>query len=128
MKPVRVRKARHSGRCPRCGQWVLVGALIASVRGGPFMCIAHVSREDTDGKGTITMQITVNLTDEEKARLATFGKSDQAVLLAFRQAMEDLGIPPHPGGRCPQEAGCPCGEYNWVVEARARDLLGLDRE
>lgn len=74
------------------------------------------------------MQITVNLTDEEKARLATFGKADQAVLLAFRQAMEDLGIPPHPDGKCPQEYDCPCGEYDWVVEARARDLLGLDRE
>jgi hypothetical protein len=27
-----------------------VGELIASVRGGPFMCISHVTREDTDGR------------------------------------------------------------------------------
>lgn len=46
-KDVRVRKARHSGACPACRRLVLVGDLIASVRGGPFMCAAHVTREET---------------------------------------------------------------------------------
>jgi hypothetical protein len=50
VKRVRVRKARRSGACPRCRRLVLVGELIASVRGGPFMCISHVTREDTDGR------------------------------------------------------------------------------
>lgn len=49
-KSVRVRKARRSGTCPVCRCAVLAGHLIASVRGGPFMCIAHVTRQDTDGK------------------------------------------------------------------------------
>ncbi|MGH3218972.1 MAG: hypothetical protein ACRDPY_09740 [Streptosporangiaceae bacterium] len=52
MKRVRVRKARRSGTCPRCHRLVLVGELIASVRGSPFMCIAHVTRADTDGRTT----------------------------------------------------------------------------
>ena len=46
-KQVRVRKARRSGTCPACRRHVLVGDLIASVGGEPFMCISHVSREDT---------------------------------------------------------------------------------
>lgn len=46
-KHVRVRKARRSGACPACRRLVLVGDLIASVGGEPFMCISHVSREDT---------------------------------------------------------------------------------
>ena len=49
-KPVRVRKARRSGPCPACRRLVLVGELIASVGGAPFVCISHVTREDTDGK------------------------------------------------------------------------------
>jgi hypothetical protein len=52
MKRVRVRKARRSGTCPVCKRLVLVGELIASVRGAPFMHIAHVTREDTDGRPT----------------------------------------------------------------------------
>jgi hypothetical protein len=48
VKRVRVRKARRAGACPRCGRLVHVGELIASVGGGPFMCISHVTREDTD--------------------------------------------------------------------------------
>ena len=55
MKRVRVRKARHSGTCPACRRLVLVGDLIASVRGGPFMCIAHVTRQDTDGRAAPTV-------------------------------------------------------------------------
>lgn len=51
-KDVRVRKARHSGTCPVCRRLVLVGELIASVRGGSFMCISHVTRQDTDGRNT----------------------------------------------------------------------------
>jgi hypothetical protein len=53
-KPVRVRKARHSGRCPRCGKWVVVGELIASVNGAAFQCLAHVTRRDMDGKDVPT--------------------------------------------------------------------------
>ena len=49
-KPVRVRKARHSGACPVCRRLVLVGDLIASIGGGPFVCIEHVTRKDTDGR------------------------------------------------------------------------------
>ncbi len=49
---VRVRKARHQGVRPRCRRPVLVGELIASVRGGPFMCIAHVTKQDTTPRRT----------------------------------------------------------------------------
>jgi hypothetical protein len=49
-KGVRVRKARRSGPCPACRRLVVVGELIVSVRGGPFMCLSHVTREHTDGK------------------------------------------------------------------------------
>jgi len=49
-KRVRVRKARHKGVCPRCRRYILAGELIASVRGGPFMYLAHITREHTDGK------------------------------------------------------------------------------
>ena len=45
-KDVRVRKARRSGACPACGRLVLVGNLIASVKGGPFTCLAHLTKED----------------------------------------------------------------------------------
>ena len=44
-KPVRVRKARRAAPCPACCRLVLVGELIASVRGGPFMCASHVTRK-----------------------------------------------------------------------------------
>ena len=50
MKPVRVRKARRSGRCPACGCWVAVGALIASVRGAAFVCVEHITRQATDAR------------------------------------------------------------------------------
>jgi hypothetical protein len=48
-KPVRVRKARRSGTCPECRRLVLVGELIASVNGGAFICISHITRQHTDG-------------------------------------------------------------------------------
>ena len=41
-----MRKARRSGACPACGRLVLVGNLIASVKGGPFTCLAHLTKED----------------------------------------------------------------------------------
>ena len=47
-KRVRVRKARRSGTCPVCKRLVLVGELIASVRGAPFQCLKHITREHTD--------------------------------------------------------------------------------
>ena len=50
VKAIRVRKTRRSCTCPICRRLVLVGDLIASVRGGPFMCLAHVTGEHTDGK------------------------------------------------------------------------------
>jgi hypothetical protein len=49
-KPVRVRKARRAGTCPQCGRRVLVGDLIASIGGAPFICISHITREFTDGE------------------------------------------------------------------------------
>jgi hypothetical protein len=51
VKPVRVRKARHSGTCPECRRLVMVGQLIASVRGGPFMCASHVTRKQAGNGG-----------------------------------------------------------------------------
>ena len=50
MKPVRVRKARRCGTCYRCGRLVLIGDLIASVNGAPFVCLEHVTRKDMDGQ------------------------------------------------------------------------------
>lgn len=66
-KRVRVRKARRSGTCPVCRRLVLVGELIASVRvrGGPFMCISHVTREDTDGRTTAAENSTALTTTGE---------------------------------------------------------------
>ena len=49
-KPVRVRKARRSGTCSECKRLILVGELIASVDGGPFVCLSHISRQHTDGR------------------------------------------------------------------------------
>lgn len=51
-KPVRVRKARHTGTCPTCRRLILVGDLIASTNGGAFMCVAHVTQHDTNGRTT----------------------------------------------------------------------------
>lgn len=66
------------------------------------------------------MQVTVNLADEKKVLLTTFGKSDRAVLAAFRQAMEDLGIPPHPGGKCPRRmAALAASTTGWSRRAPA---------
>jgi len=50
VRPVRVRKARRTGTCPECKRLVLVGDLIASVNGAPFVCISHVTRKDMDGR------------------------------------------------------------------------------
>lgn len=49
-KAVRVRKARRSGTCPVCRRLVVVGDLIASIGGAPFICISHITRKDTDGR------------------------------------------------------------------------------
>ena len=37
--------------CPICLRPVLVGELIASISGGPFRCIGHVTREDAGHGG-----------------------------------------------------------------------------
>jgi hypothetical protein len=50
VKPVRVRKARTTSVCPVCRRLVLVGDLIASVRGGPWACLSHVTKAEHTGR------------------------------------------------------------------------------
>jgi len=66
----------------------------------------------------------VTLTSQEQALLAGEDEPTRAVILAYRRAMAGLGIPPHPGGRCPRP-DCDCRDWGHAVEVRARDLLGL---
>ena len=61
-KAVRVRKARRSGTCPACRRLVLVGDLIASVDGGPFMCIGHLTREHTDARADELAELAALMT------------------------------------------------------------------
>ena len=72
-KPVRVRKARHAGICPACHRVVQVGDLIASIGGGPFICVTHITRQHTDGDEvkrtwlvTIRTPFTLKLCDLRK--------------------------------------------------------------
>lgn len=46
------------------------------------------------------------------------------VVLTFRQAMAEHGVPPHPDGACPAP-GCPCAVLEDAVFARACELLGV---
>jgi hypothetical protein len=59
-KPVRVRKARRAGTCPECRRWVQVGELIASVGGDWFICVAHITRQHTDGEELRPWSTTLN--------------------------------------------------------------------
>lgn len=56
-------------------------------------------------------------------------RAEQAIAEAFRQAFEESGLPPHPGGECPT-ADCRCAELADSIEARAEELaadrLGID--
>jgi hypothetical protein len=58
-KPVRVRKARRAGTCPACHRAVRVGDLIASIGGGPFICVSHITRKHTDGAELCTRTTTI---------------------------------------------------------------------
>ena len=49
------------------------------------------------------------------------------VIGAFRQAMADLGVPEHPGGKCPSRP-CPCSPMATLVELRADELMGFPPE
>ena len=53
VKPIRVRKARRSGTCAVCRRHITIGQLVASVRGGPWHCLAHVTREQAGGPPTV---------------------------------------------------------------------------
>ena len=48
-------------------------------------------------------------------------RAEQAIAEAFRQAFEESGLPPHPGGECPT-ADCRCAELADSIEARAEEL------
>lgn len=48
-------------------------------------------------------------------------RADEAIAAAFRQAFEESGLPPHPGGECPAP-GCPCESMTDAMEARAIEL------
>ena len=56
-------------------------------------------------------------------------RAEQAIAEAFRQAFEESGLPPHPGGECPSQ-DCRCSEMNDSIMARAEELaadrLGID--
>jgi len=45
-------------------------------------------------------------------------------IAAFKQALAELGVPDHPGGRCPAE-DCNCMALAEVVAFRAYEILGL---
>ena len=47
-------------------------------------------------------------------------------IAAWRQAMAEAGLPPHPGGKCPS-LPCPCEAVADQVTARACELLPLSR-
>jgi hypothetical protein len=44
------------------------------------------------------------------------------IVAAFQQAMAELGIPDHPGGKCPP-GDCPCEALTPLVLARAATIL-----
>jgi hypothetical protein len=46
---------------------------------------------------------------------------ERAVTEAFRQAVEESGLPPHPDGECPGQ-GFRCEELADSIEARAEEL------
>ena len=48
-------------------------------------------------------------------------RAEQAIAEAFRQAFEESGLPPHPGGECPSP-DCRCSEMTDSIMARAEEL------
>ena len=48
-------------------------------------------------------------------------RAEQAIAEAFRQAFEESGLPPHPGGECPT-SDCRCAELTDSIAARAEEL------
>ncbi len=48
-------------------------------------------------------------------------RAERAIVDAFRQAFDESGLPPHPGGECPAP-DCKCGEMADSIEARAEEL------
>ncbi len=48
-------------------------------------------------------------------------RAELAVTEAFRQAFEESGLPPHPGGECPSP-DCKCSEMTDSIAARAEEL------
>ena len=56
-------------------------------------------------------------------------RAELVIAGAFRQAFEEAGLPPHPGGECPSP-DCRCAEMTDSIMARAEELaagrLGID--
>jgi hypothetical protein len=48
-------------------------------------------------------------------------RAERAVAEAFREAFEESGLPPHPGGECPVP-DCRCNELADSIGARAEEL------
>jgi acetyl-CoA acetyltransferase len=75
---------------------------------------------------TTTLRWTSGTTCTDGATVTDCGwsqrrRAERAVTEAFYQAMEEAGIPPHPGGECPT-ADCRCEELADSIEARAAEL------
>ena len=69
------------------------------------------------------MAETIQLTEEEARALGGKPEHVRRVLVAFRQAMADHGVPPHLDGQC-QSADCACDELTESIAQRAAELLG----
>ena len=48
-------------------------------------------------------------------------RAELVIAGAFRQAFEESGLPPHPGGECPSP-DCRCSEMTDSIMARAEEL------
>lgn len=48
-------------------------------------------------------------------------RAEQAIAAAFRQAWDESGLPPHPGGECPT-ADCRCSALADAIAERAEEL------
>lgn len=46
---------------------------------------------------------------------------------AWKQALQEFGVPDHPGGQCPGQP-CPCSAMAELVTFRAYELMGLAPE
>ena len=47
------------------------------------------------------------------------------IFAAWKQAMAEMGVPEHPGGKCPAQP-CNCGALMELVTFRAYELMGLE--